>query len=61
MRCTSAWIGWTLCLCASLAVRAQDYTEDDGMILDLVGEDRTDPETGTDPAAEFIRCNKVMA
>ncbi|XP_005923322.2 proprotein convertase subtilisin/kexin type 9 [Haplochromis burtoni] len=59
MRCTSAWIGWALCLCASLAVRAQDYTEDDGMILDLVGEDRTDPETGTDPAAEFIRCNKV--
>uniref|UniRef100_A0A3Q4I8Q9 Proprotein convertase subtilisin/kexin type 9-like n=1 Tax=Neolamprologus brichardi TaxID=32507 RepID=A0A3Q4I8Q9_NEOBR len=59
MRCTSAWIGWALCLCASLAVRAQDYTEDDEMILDLVGEDRTDPETGTDPAAEFIRCNKV--
>lgn len=61
MRRASAWIGWALCLCASLAVRAQDYTEDDEMILDLIHEDNAEPESGTEPAAEFLRCNKVMA
>ncbi|XP_030583789.1 proprotein convertase subtilisin/kexin type 9 [Archocentrus centrarchus] len=59
MRRTSAWIGWALCLCASLAVRAQDYTEDDEMILDLIQKDKAEPETGTEPAAELLRCNKV--
>ncbi|KAM9762192.1 proprotein convertase subtilisin/kexin type 9 isoform 1-T2 [Menidia menidia] len=53
------WIGWALCLAASLAVCAQDYTEeDDEMILDLIREDGTQPETGEEPAAEFLRCNK---
>lgn len=59
MRRTSGWIGWTLCLCASLTVSAQDYPEDDEMILDLIREDGTQPETGAEPAAEFIRCNKA--
>uniref|UniRef100_A0A3Q1FCP2 Proprotein convertase subtilisin/kexin type 9 n=1 Tax=Acanthochromis polyacanthus TaxID=80966 RepID=A0A3Q1FCP2_9TELE len=59
MRRTSAWLGWTLCLCASLAVCAQDYTEDDEMILELIREDGTEPETGAEPAAEFLRCNKA--
>ncbi|XP_029988597.1 proprotein convertase subtilisin/kexin type 9 [Sphaeramia orbicularis] len=56
---TSAWIGWALCFCASLAVSAQDYPEDDEMILDLIREDGTQPETGEEPSAEFLRCNKA--
>ncbi|XP_053178731.1 proprotein convertase subtilisin/kexin type 9 [Scomber japonicus] len=59
MRRTLAWIGWALWLCASLAVSAQDYPEDDEMILDLIREDGTQPETGAEPAAEFLRCNKA--
>lgn len=59
MRRTSAWVGWVLCLCASLAVCAQDYPEDDEMILDLNLEDGAQPETGAESAAEFLRCNKV--
>lgn len=60
MHRTSVWLRWTLCLCASLAVCAQDYPEDDEMILDLIREDGTQPESGSEPAAEFIRCNKVI-
>ncbi|GAA6229392.1 proprotein convertase subtilisin/kexin type 9 isoform X1 [Lates japonicus] len=57
MRRTSAWISWALCLCASLAVSAQNYPEDDEMNLDLIREDGTQPESGAEP--EFLRCNKV--
>lgn len=60
MRRTSGWIGWALCLCASLTVSAQDYPEDDEMILDLIREDGTRPETRAEPAADFLRCNKVI-
>ncbi|XP_045905850.1 proprotein convertase subtilisin/kexin type 9 [Micropterus dolomieu] len=59
MRRTSGYIGWVLCLCASLTVSAQDYPEDDKMILDLIREDGTQPKTGAEPAAEFLRCNKA--
>lgn len=60
MRVSSAWIGWALCLCASsAAVRVQDDPEDDEMILDLIRDDGTQPETGAKPAAEFLKCNKV--
>ncbi|XP_049911982.1 proprotein convertase subtilisin/kexin type 9 [Epinephelus moara] len=59
MRRTSAWYGWTLCLCASLAASAQDYPEDDEMIVDLIREDGTAPGTGAEPAAEFLKCNKA--
>lgn len=59
MRRGSCWIGWTMCLCASLTVSARDYPEDDGMILDVMREDGTRPETGSEPAAAFLRCNKV--
>lgn len=56
----ASWTGWALCfLCASSAVCAQDYPEDDVMILDLIREDGTQPETGAEPAAEFLKCNKV--
>ena len=56
----ASWVGWALALlCASSAVCAQDYTEDDVMILDLIREDGTQPETGSEPAAEFLKCNKV--
>ena len=60
MHRTSGWIGWALCLCASLTVSAQDYPETDEMILDLIRGDGTRPETGAEPAADFLRCNKVM-
>lgn len=59
MRRSSRWIGWALCLCASLTVSALDYPEDDDMILDVMREDGTQPETGSEPAAAFLRCNKV--
>lgn len=59
MRRSSCWIGWALCLCASLTVSARDYPEDDDMILDVMREDGTQPETGSEPAAAFLRCNKV--
>lgn len=59
MRRGSRWIGWAICLCASLTVSARDYPEDDGMILDVMREDGTQPETGSEPAAAFLRCNKV--
>uniref|UniRef100_A0A1A8FS33 Proprotein convertase subtilisin/kexin type 9 n=3 Tax=Nothobranchius korthausae TaxID=1143690 RepID=A0A1A8FS33_9TELE len=57
MRC--AWVGWALCLCASSAVCAQDHSEDDEMILDLIRDDGTPPEAGAEPAAEFLKCNKA--
>lgn len=62
MRCALEWVGWALCLCAFvlLAVSAQDYSEEDEMILDLIRQDETQPESGTEPAAEFLRCNKVI-
>lgn len=60
MRRTSGWIGWTLCLCASLTVSAQDHHEDDETSLDLIREDGTPPEAGAEPAAELLRCNKVI-
>ncbi|XP_037530232.1 proprotein convertase subtilisin/kexin type 9 [Nematolebias whitei] len=55
-----AWIGWALCLCASsAAVRVQDDPEDDEMILDLIRDDGTQPETGAEPTVEFLKCNKA--
>lgn len=57
MRRGCRWIGWALCLCASLAVSARDDSVD--MFLDVMHEDGTEPETGAEPAAPFLRCNKV--
>ncbi|KAM9384271.1 proprotein convertase subtilisin/kexin type 9 [Pholidichthys leucotaenia] len=60
MRRASVWISCALWLWASLAVRAQeDYPEDEGALADLIHEDGTEPESGTEPAAEYLRCNKV--
>lgn len=56
MRRTSAWIGWALCLCASLSVCAQDDPEDAERTPDLIPEDG-----GAGPAAEFLKCNKVKS
>ena len=56
---TSAWLS-ALCLCASLATSAQDFPEDDDLILNLIPEDATQPETGTEPGTEFLKCNKVV-
>lgn len=55
MRRSAHWIGWALCLCASLTASAQD----DGAIVDLMREDGTEADTGAEPAAELLRCNKV--
>ncbi|KAK5623927.1 hypothetical protein CRENBAI_025417 [Crenichthys baileyi] len=59
MRPIPGWIGWALCLCASSAVCAQDYTEDDEMILGLIRDDGPQSETNGEPAAEFLKCNKA--
>ncbi|KAJ0065345.1 hypothetical protein NL108_007071 [Boleophthalmus pectinirostris] len=59
MRLASVWVGLALCLCASLAVSAQDDPEDEEMILDLIRDDGTQTETGPEPSAEFLRCNKA--
>lgn len=62
MRRSCRWIGWALCLCASLAVSARNDVGGDSvndMFLDLVHEDGTEPETGTETSAPFLRCNKV--
>ncbi|KAK9518973.1 hypothetical protein VZT92_021738 [Zoarces viviparus] len=58
-RTSAAWAAWALCLCASLATSAQDYPEDDEMVLDLIREDGTRAETGAEPAAEFLKCKKA--
>uniref|UniRef100_A0A1A7WLH9 Proprotein convertase subtilisin/kexin type 9 n=1 Tax=Iconisemion striatum TaxID=60296 RepID=A0A1A7WLH9_9TELE len=55
MRC--AWVGWALCLCASSAVCAQGFSDDDE-ILDLIRDDGTQPEAA-EPDAEFLKCNKA--
>ncbi|KAK2907620.1 hypothetical protein Q8A73_008693 [Channa argus] len=55
MRRTPGWIVWALCLCASLAISAQDNPEDDEMVLGLIREEVPQPET----TAPFLRCNKV--
>ncbi|XP_020558603.1 proprotein convertase subtilisin/kexin type 9 isoform X1 [Oryzias latipes] len=56
MRRACAWIGWALCVCASVSVCAQDDPEDDGMIP----EDGTQPERGgAGAAAEFLKSNKA--
>ncbi|CAN9500647.1 unnamed protein product [Ophioblennius macclurei] len=58
MRRTSAWLAYyALCLCASLAVCAQDYPENDDTISDPIHED--DTQSGEEPAAELLRCNKA--
>lgn len=54
MRRSERWVGWALCLCASLAVSARDARVND-MPLDVMHEDGAEPET----AAPFLRCNKV--
>lgn len=64
MRPVSGWIGWALCLCASCtAVCAQDRAEDDETVLELIrdDDDGLQPGTGGEPAAEFLKCNKVKA
>ncbi|XP_053739030.1 proprotein convertase subtilisin/kexin type 9 [Synchiropus splendidus] len=59
MRLPCAWATWTLCLCAFLAVSARDDREEDETVLELIQEDGTQPETGSGPTAQFLRCNKA--
>ncbi|XP_061094330.1 proprotein convertase subtilisin/kexin type 9 [Conger conger] len=46
------------CLVLPFTVWAEDYPEDDDLILSLILQDDTQPETGTEPSADFLRCNK---
>lgn len=55
----SCLIGWSLCLCASMAVSASDDAVVESANDDVMREDGTRPKTGTEAAAPFLRCNKV--
>ncbi|XP_015244958.1 PREDICTED: proprotein convertase subtilisin/kexin type 9 [Cyprinodon variegatus] len=55
----SGWIGCALCLCASLVVCAQDHTEEDDMILEMILDDGLQAEAGDAPSAQFLKCNKA--
>lgn len=57
----SGWIGCALCLCASLVVCAQDHTEEDDMILEMILDDGLQAEAGDAPSAQFLKCNKVRS
>lgn len=64
MRRGCSWIGWALCLCASLTASAREHdagveSANDDVFLDVMHEDSKQPGTGTVPAAPLIRCNKV--
>ncbi|XP_035268801.1 proprotein convertase subtilisin/kexin type 9 [Anguilla anguilla] len=47
-----------LCLVLPFTAWAEDYAEDDGLILSVTLQDDTQPEPGTEPTADFLRCNK---
>ncbi|XP_029110846.1 proprotein convertase subtilisin/kexin type 9 [Scleropages formosus] len=47
-----------LCLLLPCAVRSEDYTEDEQMIISLILQDDTRPEPGAEPSARFYRCTK---
>ncbi|KAL4634940.1 proprotein convertase subtilisin/kexin type 9 [Arapaima gigas] len=52
---------WLCVLCvaaAARAVRAEDYTEDEHMIISLILRDDTRPEPAAEPAVPFYRCTK---
>ncbi|XP_029684391.1 proprotein convertase subtilisin/kexin type 9 isoform X2 [Takifugu rubripes] len=53
-----SWMGCALCLCASLTGSARDSREDD--IMNLWRENGTQPDTGTEPTAEILKCNKAV-
>ncbi|TWW57635.1 Proprotein convertase subtilisin/kexin type 9 [Takifugu flavidus] len=53
-----SWMGCALCLCASLTGSARDSREDD--IMNLWRENGTQPDTGTEPMAEILKCNKAV-
>nr|XP_023648573.1 proprotein convertase subtilisin/kexin type 9 isoform X1 [Paramormyrops kingsleyae] len=39
-------------------VFSEDYTDDDKMIISLILQDDTQPESGREPSADFYRCQK---
>ncbi|KAG7487738.1 hypothetical protein MATL_G00026620 [Megalops atlanticus] len=53
---------WSFALVLQLVlpytVCSEDYTEDDELILSLILQDDTQPEPGSEPSADFFRCNK---
>ncbi|TNM87494.1 hypothetical protein fugu_005715 [Takifugu bimaculatus] len=51
-------MGCALCLCASLTGSARDSREDD--IMNLWRENGTQPDPGTEPTAEILKCNKAV-
>lgn len=52
-------VGAFLCTFFPMTLSTEDYTEDEQMILSLIGQDDSQPESGTEPSADFYRCNKV--
>lgn len=52
-------VGIFLCALVPLAISSEDYTEEEEMIISVIRQDDTQPESGTEPSAEFYRCNKV--
>ncbi|XP_063056885.1 proprotein convertase subtilisin/kexin type 9 [Engraulis encrasicolus] len=51
-------VGIFLCALVPLAISSEDYTEEEEMIISVIRQDDTQPESGTEPSAEFYRCNK---
>ncbi|KAI1892009.1 hypothetical protein AGOR_G00149580 [Albula goreensis] len=51
-------IAFFLFVSLPFSVWAEDYPEDDDLILSLILQDDTQPESGTEPSADFLRCNK---
>lgn len=52
-------VGVFLCIFVPLTFSTEDYTEDEEMIISLIRQDDSQPESGTEPSADFYRCNKV--
>lgn len=48
-----------LCTFVPITLSTEDYTEDEEMIISLIRQDDSQPESGTEPSADFYRCNKV--
>ncbi|KAL2089566.1 hypothetical protein ACEWY4_014254 [Coilia grayii] len=51
-------VGVFLCAFFPLIISTEDYTEDEEMIISVIRQDDSQPELGTDPSADFYRCNK---
>ncbi|KAG5275668.1 hypothetical protein AALO_G00123220 [Alosa alosa] len=51
-------VGALLCMLVPMTLSTEDYTEDEEMIISLIRQDDSQPESGTEQPADFYRCNK---